>query len=319
MILVVGGTGRLGRELVAQLLRRGERVRVMARGASQPFPATQPFPAPSPAPSPTVRADGAAEGGTHDGVEYLRGDLASDPDCRRAVAGCAQVVFAASGFGIPRGADERSVDRDGAVRLVRAAAQAGVGHLVMMSMHGAAHDAPIEFLRCKAAAEEATRSSGLAWTIVRIGAILEQRLDIMGAGLASKGRVPVFGSGEAPLTFTSARDAAAVVVRALTDPTLRNRLIEWGSGTHTANEVAGALIARAGRGSVQRVPAPVLRVMSVAARPFSPFLARMAGAGVWEDSGGEAFDPAPSRAEFPDLPVRGLHEALAEMMPAPGA
>jgi uncharacterized protein YbjT (DUF2867 family) len=302
MILVVGGTGRLGRELVAQLLRRGERVRVMARGASQPFPA----------PTPASPADSA----TGDGAEYVRGDLASDSDCRRAVEGCGQVVFAASGFGIPKGADERSVDRDGAIRLVRAAAQAGVDHLVMMSMHGAAPDAPIEYLRCKAAAEEAARASGMAWTIVRIGALLEQRLEIMGAGLASKGKVPVFGSGEAPVTFTSAHDAAAVVVRALTDPALRNRMIEWGSETHTANEVAGAMIAKAGRGSVQRVPTPVLRVMAVAAKPFSPFLARVAGAGVWEDSGDESFDPAPGRAEFPDLPLTGLEKALADMMPA---
>lgn len=296
MILVVGGTGRLGREVVAQLAHTGERVRVMARGASQPFPVT------------------GEESRTGDDVEYVRADLASESDCRRAVEGCAQAVFAASGFGIPKGVDERSIDRDGAIRLVRAAGQAGVAHLVMMSMHGAATDAPIEYLRCKAAAEEATRGSGMAWTIVRIGAILEQRLDIMGAGLASKGKVPVFGSGEAPLTFTSARDAAAVVVRALTGPALRNRVIEWGSETHTANEVARAIIAKAGRGSVRRVPTPVLRVMSVAARPFSPFLARMARAGVWEDSGDEWFEPAPGRAEFPDLPITGLKEALAEMI-----
>jgi uncharacterized protein YbjT (DUF2867 family) len=57
MILVVGGTGRLGRALVPLLVAAGHQVRVMARGASQPFPGT---------------AD--------DGVEYLRGDLASDAD-----------------------------------------------------------------------------------------------------------------------------------------------------------------------------------------------------------------------------------------------
>lgn len=291
MILVVGGTGRLGRELVPALVREGEHVRVMARGASQPFP-----------------ADAA-----HDGVEYLRGDLASDADCRRAVVGRTQVVFAASGFGIPKGVDHRSVDRDGAIRLVHAAAEAGVEHIVMMSMHGAAPDAPIEYLRCKSAAEEAVRTSGMAWTVVRMGAILEQRLAIMGGGLASKGKVPIFGSGTAPVTYTSARDAAAVVVRALTDPALRNRIIEWGSGTWTSQEVAEALIARAGHGRVQKTPTGALRVMSVAARPFSPFLARIAGAGVWEDSGAESFDPAPARAEFPDIPITGLREAVASL------
>jgi uncharacterized protein YbjT (DUF2867 family) len=300
VILVVGGTGRLGRELVPALVARGESVLVMARGASQPFP-EGPLP------------EGPQDAGTHDAVQYLRGSLASDADCRRAVAGCRQVVFAASGFGIPKGADERSVDRDGAIRLVRAAADAGVEHLVMMSMHGAAADAPIEYLRCKFAAEEALRASGMAWTIVRLGAILEQRLEVMGGALASKGKVPVFGSGSAPVTYTSVRDAAAVVVRALSDPALRNRVIEWGSETWTAEEIAGALVAKTGHGKVQKVPTAALRVMSVAARPFSPFMARVAGAGVWEDSGTASFDPAPARAEFPDIPITGLKEAVASL------
>ena len=65
MILVAGGTGRLGRALVPMLVDAGHQVRVMARGNSQPFP-------------------GTAAGG----VELLRGDLASEEDCRKAVAGC---------------------------------------------------------------------------------------------------------------------------------------------------------------------------------------------------------------------------------------
>lgn len=286
MILVAGGTGRLGRTLVPMLVDAGHQVRVMARGNSQAFPGT-----------------------AADGVELLRGDLASEEDCRKAVAGCTAAVFAASGFGI-KDSDPRTVDRDGAVRLVHAAADAGVEHVVMMSMHGAAAEGPIEFLRCKAAAEDAVRSSGMAWTIVRIGVLLEQRLEIMTAPLESKGKVMVFGSGRAPVTYTSVRDAAALIVRVVSDPALRNRVIEWGSVTASANEVAEAVLARAAHGTVQRIPAAAERVLSVVARPFSPFLARIAGAGIWEESGGTAFQWAPGRAEFPDIPVTGLQEVL---------
>lgn len=156
------------------------------------------------------------------------------------------------------------------------------------------------------------RSSGVDWTIVRIGALLEQRLETMTAPLESKGKVPVFGSGSAPVTYTSVRDAAAVVVRALRDPALRNRVIEWGSHTLTGNQLAEAVLARAGHGTVQRVPAAVLRVLSVAAKPFSPFLARVAGAGIWEESGTAAFEFGLARAEFPDIPVTGLQQVLEE-------
>lgn len=288
MILVVGGTGRLGRAVVSLLLAAGQQVRIMARGKSQPFPRKM-----------------------SDGVEILRGDLGSDADCQQAVAGCDGLVFAASGFGV-KDSNPRTVDRDGAIRLVRAAAAAEVKHVVMMSMHGAAADGPIDFLRCKAAAEDAVRSSGVHWTIVRIGALLEQRLETMTAPLESKGKVPVFGSGSAPVTYTSVRDAAAVVVRALRDPALRDRVIEWGSHTLTGNQLAEAVLARAGHGKVQRVPAAALRVLSVAAKPFSPFLARVAGAGIWEESGTAAFEFGLARAEFPDIPVTGLQQVLEE-------
>lgn len=286
MILVVGGTGRLGRAVVPLLVQAGHRVRIMARGASQPFASP-----------------------VGDGVELFRGDLGSERDCREAVAGCTEVVFAASGFGV-KDSDPRTVDRDGAIRMMDAAAAAGVRHMVMMSMHGAAPDGPIDYLRCKAAAEDALRSSGMDWTVVRMGSLLEQRLVIMRDPLESKGKVPVFGSGSAPMTYTAVQDAAAVVVRALKDPALRNRVIEWGSQTLTANELAQALLAQAGHGSVQRVPAAAVRLLSVAAKPFSPFLARVAGAGVWEESGAGAFQFGPPRAEFPDIPITGLQQVL---------
>lgn len=286
MILVVGGTGRLGRALVPLLVEAGHRVRVMARGSSQPYPDT---------------AD--------DSVELLRGDLASEADCREAVSGCTAVVFAASGFGI-KDSDPRTVDRDGAIRLVRAADAAGAERIVMMSMHGAAPDAPIEYLRCKAAAEEAVRNSGMVWTVIRMGALLEQRLETMTAPLESKGKVLVFGSGSAPVTFTAVQDAATLVVRALSDPALENRVLEWGSQTLTANELAEAVLSRAGHGSVQRIPVAAERVLSVAAKPFSPFLARVARAGILEETGAAGFQWAPARAEFPDVPVTGLQQVL---------
>ncbi|WP_326962328.1 SDR family oxidoreductase [Arthrobacter sp. MP_M7] len=282
----MGGTGRLGRALVPMLVAAGHRVRVMARGVSTSLPETA--------------------GG---GVEFLHGDLASETDCMEAVAGCTTAVFAASGFGVT-GSDPRAVDRDGAMRLVRAAAAAGVEHVVMMSMHGAAPDGPIEYLRCKAAAEETVRTSGMAWTVIRIGALLEQRLETITAPLESKGKVLVFGSGSAPVTYTSEQDAAAVVLRALSDPALRNRVFEWGTQTLTGNELAQVVLSRAGHGKVKRIPPAAERFLSIAARPFSPFLARVAGAAIWEETGAAAFQPAPSRAEFPDIPVTGLQQVL---------
>ncbi|MDQ4501359.1 NAD(P)H-binding protein [Sinomonas sp. ASV322] len=287
MILVVGGTGRLGSRLVAGLGYDGKHVRIMARGANHPFP-----------------------GKAGHGVELLRGSLASRADCEHAVEGCRQVVFAASGFGLKRGGTPRSVDRGGARRLVDAAAAAGVEHIVMMSMHGAAPDAPLEILRAKHAAEESVKASGLAWTAIRMGLNLDQFLASMSEPLETKGRVLVFGSGRAPVTFTSTADASSAVRRALADPALRGKTIEWGSETHTLGTLADAILANAGHGSILQIPVVALRVMAAVSRPFSPFTARMAAAALWMESGSAAFDPAPKRAEFPDIPVAGLRQSL---------
>ncbi|HKU11962.1 MAG TPA: NAD(P)H-binding protein [Sinomonas sp.] len=289
MILVVGGTGRLGSALVGLLKNDGEPVRTMSRGASVPFPA-------------------AAD----DGVERFRGDLTSPSDCERAVAGCRKVVFAASGFGLRKGGDPRSIDRDGALRLVAAAARAGAAQIIMVSMHGAAPDSSLEFLRMKAAAEDAVRDSGTGWTIVRMGPNLEQFLVTMAEPLSSKGRVMVFGSGTAKVTFTSTPDAAELLRRILSEDSCLGETIEWGTETHTFNELAEAILTKAGHGSIQRAPIPALRLMSVATRPFSPFLARMARAAIWMESGAAEFDPQPRRRAYPDIPVRGLAQLVGE-------
>lgn len=290
MILVVGGTGRLGSRLTGELVGHGASVRVMARGESQPFP-----------------------GKPVDGVELVRGSLASGTDCGRAVAGCSHVVFAASGFGLKRGGSPRSVDRDGALRLIDAASRAGVEHVVMMSMHGAAPDAPLDFLRMKYAAEEALKASGMAWSVIRMGANLEQFLDSMSQPLHTKDRVLVFGSGRAPVTFTSTPDAAAAVLLALSGPSLHGRTVEWGSETHSFNTLAEAILAHAGKGSIQRIPVAALRVMAAVARPISPFMARMARAALWMESGEASFNPAVERAAFPEIPVIGLRESLDQI------
>ena len=104
----------------------------------------------------------------------------------------------------------------------------------------------------------------------------------------------IFGKGSAPVTFTSLPDASAIVRRALSDAALQGRTIEWGSEDHTLRELAATLIARAGHGTIQMTTPAMLRVIAVAARPFSPFLARMAGAGAWMDTGAMHFDIAPN-------------------------
>ncbi|MDT4915257.1 MAG: hypothetical protein QOC66_4385 [Pseudonocardiales bacterium] len=284
MILVVGGTGRLGRQLVTDLLARGDKVRVLTRDGS--------------------RAD-------EPGAEVVIGDLRDPASLGRAVAGCTAVVSAAHGLLGGRGAGPEQVDRDGTVNLVRAAVEAGVEHLVLVSMHGASPDHPMELSRMKYAAEEAVRGSGIGHTILRPPAYYETWIDILGAKLDSGGPVMIFGRGRNPISFVSVVDVARAVSTALDDPQLRGQTVDVGAAENlTMIRFAERLVEHAGGGSrIRHLPLPVLRAMSGLARPVAPAFARMARSAVAMDTGDMAM--APGRVEpFPDITWRRLAEVL---------
>src|SRR5918997_539491 len=106
-IAVPGGTGTLGRPVVAELVRRGHAVRVLSR---------------TPPPRPP------------DGAEHHRVDLASGAGLREALGGVDAVVDAANTPGTGRKAAPVLVE--GTRRLLEAEARAGVGHHVAISIVG---------------------------------------------------------------------------------------------------------------------------------------------------------------------------------------
>ncbi|MGE0066982.1 MAG: SDR family oxidoreductase [Solirubrobacterales bacterium] len=114
------------------------------------------------------------------GIEPVLCDLEADCDAAGAVRGMDAIVYAA-GAGAGSGAErKRTMDLGGALKLIEAAHQEGVRRFVMVSAMGAA-DPPAEggevfgeYLRAKAAADEALRRSGLEYTIVRPGMLTDE-------------------------------------------------------------------------------------------------------------------------------------------------
>ncbi len=107
------------------------------------------------------------------GAEAVVADLTES--VAHAVEGCDAVVFAA-GSG---GEAVWEVDRDGAIRLIEAAEDAGADRFVMLSSMGAddpesAPEALREYLRAKAEADERLRESSLTYTIVRPGELTDE-------------------------------------------------------------------------------------------------------------------------------------------------
>lgn len=236
MILVAGGSGRLGRLVVEDLLGRGERVRVLTRSAGR---------------ADAVRAAGA---------EVAVGDVRDPASLLPAVEGAEVVVSAVHGFAGPGRVTPASVDRDGNAHLI-AATQRVDAAMVLMSVSGAAPGHTMELFRMKAEAEQVLRTSGLSWTIVRAGAFQELWQELLQKG---PGRHPlIFGRGDNLIDFVSVHQVAGVVVEAVLDPSLRGQTIEVaGHNRLTLNQLAAQTCPYA---APRHVPRIVLRALTRAA------------------------------------------------------
>lgn len=137
-VLVTGGTGTLGRLVIARLRDSGRDVRVFSRGDQR----------------------------AANGVQFVAGDLATGDGIDAAVDGVETIVHCA---GSPKG------DEVKARTLVRAASAAGATHLVYISVVGAdripivsrVDRAMFGYFGSKLAAERIVAESGLPFTTLR--------------------------------------------------------------------------------------------------------------------------------------------------------
>lgn len=268
MILVAGGTGLLGRDVVARLVGRGMPVRVLTRDAEH---------------------GRLALGRLADHVELVTGDVRNPGSLERAVDGADTVVAAVQGFGGREAGGIAAVDRDGNRNLVRAAAAAGVRRFVLLSIHDASASDALALGRAKAAVEAELRATTMTPLIIRPTAYMETWAGIVGGLILATGRARVFGRGRNPINFVAAADVASMVeeVVANADPAgSAGRTIEVvGPDDLSFEEVVARFAAELGRPvSTSHVPLPLLRAMALALRPFKPLIAAQVAAAVVLDT-----------------------------------
>jgi uncharacterized protein YbjT (DUF2867 family) len=153
-ILVTGGTGKLGRAVVAELLERHRQPRVLSRRAQN-------------------SADPAS-------AQWVTGDLVSGERVADAVADVDSIIHCAT--------DYRHMDNDvrGTRRLIDTALLGGSPHLVFASIVGVDR-IPLKMYRFKAGIEEVVQRGGLPWSVQRI----TQFHDLVLAILRNAGRFPL--------------------------------------------------------------------------------------------------------------------------------
>jgi NADH dehydrogenase len=236
-ICVLGGTGFIGRHLLNHLVTRAHRVRVPTRRLAH---ARDLYPLPT--------------------VDFLQADIHDDAALARLVNGCDAVVnlagilhSRAAKAGAPYGADFARVHAELPRRLADACARAGVEQIVQVSALGASGSAPSEYLRSKAAGEEALAaaiaeasrnpyevSSNLNFTVFRPSAVFgrEDRFLNLFVHLQRVFPVVILPCPDARFQPVYVEDVARCIDRALLNPeTYGNTYEVCGPKVYTLREL----------------------------------------------------------------------------------
>ena len=252
LVAISGGAGFLGLHLARRLVAGGHEVRTLDLAPLD---------------------DAALEGR----VEELHGDVRRKADARRLVAGADVLVHAAAALPIQVSrAAIRSVNVEGAAVTFAAAAEAGVGRVVLISstaVYGVPERHPIHeddplvgvghYGESKIEAErlcEAFARRGLETVIVRPKTFVgPERLgvfEILFDWIREGRRIPILGDGSNRYQLLAVEDLVDAAVRCLDAP-VAGEALNVGAGTFgTVREDLEGLIEHAGSGSRLRpVPA----------------------------------------------------------------
>ncbi|AFY28342.1 NAD(P)H-binding protein [Cyanobium gracile] len=281
-VLVIGGTGTLGRQIARRALDAGHVVRCV------------------------VRSPRKAAFLQEWGCDLTRGDLLEPDSLDYALEGQEAVIDAATARATD-GGSAYDIDWAGKQNLFAACGRAGLRRLVFISLLDAARHRSVPLMDIKACTEDWLEASDLDYTILRCVAFMQ--------GLISQFAIPVLESqtvwvsgAPTPIAYMNTQDVARFAVAALERPeTVRQAFPVVGPRAWTTGEITQLCERYSGREArVFRVPPVLLRLMQAITSFFEASLnvaERLAFAEVV--GGGEALT-APMEASYAAF---GLDEA----------
>lgn len=211
-ILVTGGTGFIGSQVVRKLLARGHQVIVMSRNPAK------------------TRAALPA------GVEVRPGDVRDEASLQKAMSGVEVVISAVQFPNHPvenprRGHTYMEVDGHGTARQVAAATATGVKHFIYLSGAGTRAGQTFPWFKAKLKAEGAVKDSGIPYTIVQPSWIYgpdDRSLNKFVAFARYLPFIPVIGDGTTQVSPVFVQDVAEVIARCVEQPAAKNKTYELG-------------------------------------------------------------------------------------------
>ena len=297
-VLVAGGSGFLGRHVLAELIARGHEVTALDRGRR-------------PAPP---------------GVRRIAVDLATEDVPAEALAGVGAIVNL---VGIKRAAGEHTFEAvhvQATRKLVDAARAAGVRRFIHVSVVGSRPDATSAYHDTKWRAEALVRESGLLATILRPGVIYGRGDDMISHLVRMIRCAPVFpivGRGSSLLQPVDVRDVAAVAASALERPSAAGMYDVVGPERLPLRQVVRTVAEGLG------LPLAILPTPSAWMRPVVRVWSRLSAAALSTPSqlrmleDGMVGDPEPARRELGLEPraftTRAVQEAAGAIPEVPSS
>jgi uncharacterized protein YbjT (DUF2867 family) len=183
LVLVVGGTGKLGSQVVDSLIARGKPVRALVRPTSQTAHLLE------------------------SGVELAVGDMLDPTSVRNALDGVDAVVTTAAGYTRHTPGDTIETDRTGNRNLIDAAAEAGVRRFVFTSILTCDQTPEIPHFWAKKLAEDALAARGVPFVSLRPGAFVDD-FGIWGGDGFAAGRLTTMGDSTVAISRVYTPDLA---------------------------------------------------------------------------------------------------------------
>jgi NADH dehydrogenase len=225
-ILVTGGAGFVGNNVIEALLKKGHTVRAQVRGMEK---AKQRL------------------GKYGSQVELVEADINDRAALQKMMQGIDVVVHTVA-IPMEKGsATYESVNYQGTINVVDAAEAAGVPRLINVSQNGADSKSPSRFLSSKGRAQEYVAASKLKWTAVRPSAIFGPQDEFFNTFSRLVRLTPVIfpliGGGKAQFQPVSIEDVTEGIVRAIEDDsTIGKELIFGGPEVLTLGDIERRII-----------------------------------------------------------------------------
>nr|ULD16266.1 hypothetical protein [Cylindrotheca closterium] len=237
-LLIIGGTGTLGRQIVLQALTKGYKVRCLVRNFR--------------------RASFLKEWG----VELVYGDLTRPetlPPCLRGIT----AIIDASTSRVDELDSLKKVDWDGKLCLIEAAKVANIKHFIFFSAQNIEQFENIPLMRLKYGIEQKLKQSKIPYTIFRLTGFYQGLIEQYAIPILEN--LPIWVTNEnTSISYMDTQDIAKFCLRTLQIPaTVNQTFFLSGLKGWVSSEIIGLCEQLAGQtAKVQKIPVIFLKLIS---------------------------------------------------------